>query len=215
MRLTLQRAVTGIVLAVTIVASAFAYPTLPAQLIVHWGVTGAPNGTLPRLTGAFAVPAIAAVTALSLFFAERAGQRGETLRSFRGTYEWAITGVVVLLCGLQGIVLSVNLGYVVPFSDSVVPLVGAILLVAAGFVLERTERNRFLGVRTPWTLADDEVWHDTHERAGVASKVAGVLSLAGYFLPAYAVTIVIGLAVVVALYACAYSFFDYRAKYTV
>jgi uncharacterized membrane protein len=44
--------------------------------------------------------------------------------------------------------------------------------------LSKTTKNFWLGIRTPWTLASDEVWLKTHRLAGIMFVVAGLMELA-------------------------------------
>jgi len=55
-------------------------------------------------------------------------------------------------------------------------LVG-ILCLAVGifFSTVKIRRNRWGGVRLPWTYADEEIWHRANRLAGVLSIVLGVL----------------------------------------
>jgi len=95
----------------------------------------------------------------------------------------------------------------------IVPLAGCVLFVAAGFMLEAAEPNLLFGVHTRWTMADEEVWRDTHKRAGIAYKLAGVVSLAGAFSPADALVLEIVLFLAVGSYTVVYSYYDYRSKW--
>ena len=58
-----------------------------------------------------------------------------------------------------------------------------LLLAVVGNFFGKLTRNFFVGIRTPWTLASDEVWMRTHRLAGKLFVVAGlamfVLALAG------------------------------------
>jgi len=51
-----------------------------------------------------------------------------------------------------------------------------LLFAALGFVLPRLPRNFYVGVRTPWTLADARVWEATHRFAGIVMVAGGVLA---------------------------------------
>ena len=55
-------------------------------------------------------------------------------------------------------------------------LVG-ILCLAIGifFSVVKIRRNRWGGVRLPWTYADEEIWHKANRLAGVLSIVLGLL----------------------------------------
>jgi uncharacterized membrane protein len=47
-----------------------------------------------------------------------------------------------------------------------------LLLAVIGNYFGTLRRNRWIGIRTPWTLADEEVWRRTH-RMGAWLAVAG------------------------------------------
>ena len=56
----------------------------------------------------------------------------------------------------------------------VVPAAVGLLFVIIGNYLGKTSKNFFLGIRTPWTLASDEVWSRTHRLAGKCWVIAGI-----------------------------------------
>ncbi|MEO8185195.1 MAG: SdpI family protein [Deltaproteobacteria bacterium] len=66
-------------------------------------------------------------------------------------------------------------GFSVPHALGQLPF-SAVLIVFGNF-LGKTTKNFWLGIRTPWTLANDEVWL-THRLAGVLLMGAGFVHLA-------------------------------------
>lgn len=59
-----------------------------------------------------------------------------------------------------------------------------LLISAVGVFLRHLKPNYFVGVRTPWTLASDVIWTETHHMAGRLWLYAGiVIMVAGMFLP--------------------------------
>ena len=50
----------------------------------------------------------------------------------------------------------------------------SILFIIIGNVMGRIRPTFFVGIRTPWTLADDEVWRKTH-------RLAAPLGFGGFF----------------------------------
>ncbi len=53
---------------------------------------------------------------------------------------------------------------------------GVFLLFAPiGNVLGKVDRNFFVGGRTPWTLADERVWHATHRLAAKIFVAGGMI----------------------------------------
>jgi uncharacterized membrane protein len=64
--------------------------------------------------------------------------------------------------------------------ESAIPAALGLLLVVLGSFLGKFRRNFFAGIRTPWTLASEEVWLRTHRLGGKVLVVAGLaLAVAG------------------------------------
>ena len=72
-------------------------------------------------------------------------------------------------------------------------------------------RNFFFGIRSPWTLASDEVWKRTHAVGGWLFVVAGLIimicSLAGI---KFGITMLVVLIPLVLFTGIAYPFYLYR-----
>jgi uncharacterized membrane protein len=83
---------------------------------------------------------------------------------------------------IQGILLRAALAG--PWDVGKAVTAGVSLLIALlGNVMGKVQRNFYIGVRTPWTLASERVWIATHRLAGKTFVVGGIaafiLSLAG------------------------------------
>jgi hypothetical protein len=50
-----------------------------------------------------------------------------------------------------------------------------VLLLAVGNYLGKARQNGFIGIKTPWTLADATVWDKTHRFTGRGMALAGLL----------------------------------------
>jgi uncharacterized membrane protein len=93
-------------------------------------------------------------------------------------------------------------------------LAGVLIMFALiGNVLGKVRRNFYVGVRTPWTLASQRVWNDTHRLAGrmfVGAAVIGLLAVV-LPLPLPVVTIaVIAIIMAAALWPALYSLLLYK-----
>ncbi|MEZ4364105.1 MAG: SdpI family protein [Kofleriaceae bacterium] len=93
--------------------------------------------------------------------------------------------------------------------DRAVPAALGGLLVVFGNFMGKLTRNFFVGIRTPWTLASEEVWLRTHRLGGKVIVLAGlglVLSsaLGGGFV------FVIAAIALVAVIPIVYSYVLYR-----
>jgi len=95
-----------------------------------------------------------------------------------------------LMTHLHAIMLLTGLN---PGRDYARPLFSGMCVFFAllGNVLGQVRRNPWMGIRTPWTLASDAVWTQTHRLAGRLLVAAGIVS---------AVALWLGMSPVVCLY---------------
>jgi uncharacterized membrane protein len=82
---------------------------------------------------------------------------------------------------------------------------GVCLLIALmGNVMGKVRRNFFVGIRTPWTIADERVWNATHRMAAKTFFAGGLLGLLAMILRApfwLAMTAIVVAALVPVLYS--------------
>jgi uncharacterized membrane protein len=175
--------------AAALAASAALYPGLPARVPTHWGLNGEVDGYGPKGLSLFLIPTVM-VGLLGLFAAlPWLSPQQFQVDSFRRTYLFIMTLIVGLEGYIHGVILYATAR---PGAGMGRPLLAGIFLFFAllGNVLGKVRRNFFIGVRTPWTLASERVWTDTHRLASwlfVACGLLGfALAMAGYVLAALA-----------------------------
>lgn len=149
---------------------------LPEMVPTHWGIDGQPDAFTPRdklLPTLFIMPGVM-VLMIGLGYALPWLSPGKfTIEPFRPTFEYIMAVVVVMFGYLH---LIIVLGYMGVVDDVGKWLIGGSLLclAAMGNVLGKVKRNFYVGIKTPWTLASDQVWDRTH-RLGAWLFVAGGL----------------------------------------
>jgi uncharacterized membrane protein len=153
------------------------YPRLPDRMPTHWDMNGVADGFMPKAWGVFLMPFMVAGVALLLAVLPRISPRGFALASFVRVYDFLQTVVVAFLAFINAIVLLAAAGVRVSMERWIFAALG-LLLAVLGNLFGKTTRNFFFGVRTPWTLASDEVWLRTHRLAGKLFVAAGLLMFA-------------------------------------
>jgi uncharacterized membrane protein len=154
-----------ILTAAAFVATAAFYPSLPERVPMHWNFRGEIDNWGPRSTTSI-LPATM-IGLLGLFaLLPKISPRPFDLDS----RSWsAYLFVMVVLIGLFGYIHALVLWAAVSPRkvDVARPLVAGAMLVLAlmGNVLGKIKRNLYMGVRTPWTIANERVWADTHRLA--------------------------------------------------
>ena len=163
----------------SLIASVILYPTLPEEVPIHWNINGEVDNYGSKALAAFLMPAMMlGLLGLFALLPKLDPARFEVL-NFKRTFGF----ITVLVVGLLGYIHGYMLwgAFNLEISSSKWLLGGVLLFIAAlGNVLGKTRRNFWIGIRTPWTIADERVWNETHRfggRAFVGAGIFGVLSL--------------------------------------
>jgi immunity protein, SdpI family len=151
------------------------YPSLPQRMPIHWDVNGHVDGWGEKMWSAFFGPGLLLALLLGLWAMPWLSPTGFKLEPFAPTFHW-----IVVLCGaLAGFLHVVTLHAALQGgADRFRLVVSGILVFLAllGNVLGKVRRNFWVGIRTPWALADEAVWIATHR---LAARLVFGLGLAG------------------------------------
>jgi len=163
--------------AVALAATLLAYPQLPSSVPSHWGLHNEVNGYSPRWT-LFLLGPGAMVLVIALFsLLPWLSPKHFEVDTFRPTYLQVMLIIVTLLGYVHGIVLWTALGHKVDTGRAVEGGI-CLLLMLLGNVMGKVRRNFYVGIRTPWALANERVWNATHRFAAKTFVAGGVLGFA-------------------------------------
>jgi uncharacterized membrane protein len=84
-----------------------------------------------------------------------------------------------------------------------------LLFIVLGNYMGKVRKNFFIGIRTPWTLASDEVWNRTHRLGGKFLILIGALMMLNSFVR-FQLQWLITAIVIAALVPVIYSYVIYR-----
>ena len=160
----------GALVAACFVLTAAVYQRLPDPMPTQFDAESHPVAFSPKPLGPFKLPVVAlALWTVTLWAPGIARARaGRALRAMPIV-------VAAFLLFLIAVKLRAALG--APFEITRVVIAGVGLYLAVrGNYFGTLPRNWLIGVRTPWTLADDEVWLRTNRIAGWLFVAAGPVS---------------------------------------
>jgi uncharacterized membrane protein len=149
---------------------------MPETMASHWNAVGEANGFMPKTWALFLMPVISLFLAGLFSLLPKIDPYKENVAKFRETYGQVVVGVFAFLFYVYVLTIAWNLGYIFNFTTFLIPAF-AVLFYGLGWALEKTERNWFMGIRTPWTLSSDRVWKKTHKLGGKLFKALGIITL--------------------------------------
>jgi uncharacterized membrane protein len=122
-----------------------------------------------------------------------------------------LVSLLMLVIELYTIAFSLNMKI---FNINIImPFAVGLLFAIIGNSMPKFKQNFYAGIRTSWTLADDDVWFKTHRLGGKIWFIGGILMMISVFLPDVLKTIVfftvVALIVVVPII---YSYIIYKNK---
>jgi len=198
-----------IMVLIAFAATGILYPSLPDPMPSHWNAAGEVDGYMALPWGALIFPLVMLGLWLLFLAMPAISPRGFRMSRFMGVYATIVNTLLAFLLLIAGAVMAAGLGYAVDISR-IVPIGVGVLFVVIGNYLGKTTRNFFLGIRTPWTLASDEVWRRTHRLAGWLFVLAGIIIAATGVFKVTWVWLFLVAALGAALVPVVYSFFAYR-----
>lgn len=152
---------------------------LPERVPVHWGISGEPDGWVKRdgalmhlLLGPCVMLAMLGLWQLLPWLSPAQFK----IEPFRATYDYLMGLLVGMFGYFHVVIVLAATGHLTAVDRWIV---GGVLLLFAGMgnVLGKVQRNFWVGVRTPWTLANETVWIRTHRLAAWLFVAAGVIGL--------------------------------------
>ncbi len=157
------------------------YSSLPEQVAIHFNLfNGEGNGFIMK---ELYLPLICFFTiGFPLLFkiTRQIDPKRFNYIKFEDTFEMIRLLITVLLSVLFILTILYNIGFTITMERWGIPVLG-VFLIFIGNITGRIRYNFFIGFRTPWTLANEDVWRRTHRFGGPIFIVSGILMLISLF----------------------------------
>lgn len=191
----------------------FCLPTLPQRVPLHWDLAGEVDDW-GSPASALLIPAM--TLGINALFAllPRIDPKRRNYQRFGGAYTAFRLVFNLFMLGMLCVTLySAYRPGALPVNKVIPAGVGALFCVMGNY-MPKFKPNYFLGLRTPWTLSSERVWHSTHRLAGALWFWGGLGFMAASFLlpPTALFAALLALVVVLAGVPCLYSYLAYRAE---
>jgi uncharacterized membrane protein len=182
---------------------------LGPNLATHWNAAGEADGYGSPFTSLYFMPLLTMVLAVLILFIPRIDPLKVNIETFRSEYNVFVLVFAGFMFYVHSLTLAWNLGWRFNMNALLVPVIG-VFFIFTGWIIGKAKRNFFIGIRTPWTLANDEVWNKTHQLGGKLFIASGLLTAATIFYPAAAIWVLLITSIGSALIATVYSYLVFR-----
>jgi uncharacterized membrane protein len=191
----------------------YIYSSLPVSVPVHFGIDGNPDryGSKGEFLGTQAIVMGASAFVYLLLKFLPAIDPKKYVKYGEATFQKMALGLVLFMSALNIAIAFSTLNHSFKVDKLILPIIG-LLFAFLGNIMHSIKPNYFAGVRTPWTLEDDDTWRATHRLAGKLWFVGGIaITILVLVLPAVAGSIVfISLIAVMVLIPVIYSYVYYK-----
>lgn len=200
-----------VIVLISFTTGIYFYSRMPEMMASHWNYRGEVDGYMPKFLGLFLMPIISAVLFGFFLLIPKLDPLKENIQKFSKYFDGYILFFELFLLYVYLLTILWSLGVTFNMTAAIMPALG-VLLFGMGILVEKAERNWFIGIRTPWTLSSETVWRKTHQLGGKLFKAIGIISVLGFLLPDFAVFFILASVLIVSFYLVVYSYLEYKKE---
>lgn len=157
------------------------YPRLPDMVPSHWNISGQVDGYMSKTAHIVFLPTMVLGIYLLLSIAPVIDPKPESYEKFRSVYEVFRIILVLIFSTLYIATTLYALGVHISIGKLMMLIMG-LMFVFLGNYMGKIRHNYTFGIKTPWTLANEEVWNKTHRISGPLWVAAGFVWILSLFL---------------------------------
>lgn len=203
-----QILISSLVCLAPIILALILWGKLPDELPIHFNASGEADNYASKAVACFGLPSLMLLLNLIVGFGISSDPKKENANP-------VIVSVALWLCPVLSLILMPitmykGMGYDIPIAIIVQALIG-LLFIVIGNYLPKSRQSYTVGIRLPWTLADEDNWNKTHRFAGFIWVPGGFLMLVCSFISS-GVYIMLASMLLLSLLPIVYSYILYRKK---
>ncbi len=189
----------------------FVYNDLPNHIPTHWGIDGNVDAYGPK-SMQFVLAGIGLLLYGLMRFIPKIDPKRANIEQFSSTYTLLRLGTQIFFTGLLVVTTLVGLGVELDV-DMIVRAGISILFIGIGNYFGKMKPNYMIGIKTPWTLANENVWLKTHRMSGYLWVILGVVMfLTSFSNHIIAVSVFIGCIIFMIVIPFIYSYYLFKRE---
>ena len=167
--------VTSIVTLLPIIIGIYFWNRLPERMAIHFGINNQADGFCGKAAAVFGLPLICLAVLWIGAVVTAHDPRKQNISPKMFMLSLWIAPLVSLL--VAALVYTVNLGHSLD-GTFVSGMLVSVLLIFIGNYAPKARQNYTIGIKLPWTLANEENWNRTHRFAGYLWLICGIVMVA-------------------------------------
>ncbi|MDF2678564.1 MAG: hypothetical protein K0Q97_2917 [Bacillota bacterium] len=197
---------------VTLLIALISYNYLPEIIPIHFDVSGNVDNYGNRIF-IFLEPFIILFMIITAEVARNVDPKKNAYDKFNKQYYMIFFLVSLLMLVIELYTIAFSLNMKIFNINIIMPFAVGLLFAIIGNSMPKFKQNFYAGIRTSWTLADDDVWFKTHRLGGKIWFIGGILMMISTILPDVLKTIVFFTVVaLIVLVPIIYSYIIYKNK---
>lgn len=199
------------VMMIVFATAVYYFPLLSDSTPIHWNIEGKADNYASKWFAVGFFPVLIAVMMIVFAYLPALDPRREKYREFTHAWELIQSALLVFFAYAYYLTLStplhpeVNIGTRISFGLG-------ILFILLGNYLGKIRSNYFIGIRTPWTLSDEDNWNKTHRFGGHAFVVAGAIAILASWSTVAVFPIFLAAIIIAAILPVGYSYYLFRTS---
>jgi uncharacterized membrane protein len=159
-----------------IVLTVYIWPFAPDIVPIHWDFAGNPDNYADKAMGLLLFPGII----IGLYFFLKYLPKIDPSKFNYPSFEKVL---LTIRLALHSLLLFIHVATTLSIIGSPYNITSyifyalIIFMIVLGNSMIDIEQNYFIGIRTPWTLSNKEVWTSTHKFGGYLWVISGILIL--------------------------------------
>ena len=201
--------ITSIVTVLPILIGIIFWKRLPDTMATHFGADNEANGFSSKIFAVFGIPLFClAMLWLDTFITSHDPRKQNISPKVFAMLLW-----IVPICSLiaAAVTYPYNLGYKVNITFFMELLMG-VLFIVLGNYLPKSRQNYTVGIKIPWTMANEDNWNRTHRFAGYLWIVGGIIMIIIGLTQIVSAEWLFGIIFVMVLIPSVYSFWLHAKK---
>ena len=194
--------ITSIVTILPVLIGIICWNRLPDVMATHFGMNNEANGFSSKAFAVFGLPLVLlAVLWVGAFVTAHDPKRQNISPKMFSLMLWIAPAISLVAAAT---VYPVNLGYELDITFISELLLGLMFTIIGNY-LPKARQNYTIGIKIPWTLANEENWNRTHRLAGYLWMACGILMIIMCLTRFVPFEWLIGLFLIMVLVPCIYS----------